>query len=137
VLVWVTWVFAAAPTLCLGGYIACPWTRADHRAESSHSNSCCPASSDSSRPDSSQSDNRFPQDDPCKALPQGDPCKAQTTETKERVAEQSSMLLHLSIFTCPTILHSTAMGLSNGVTEALAFNSTADPFASRGLPLLL
>lgn len=131
-LAWVSWVFAAAPTLCLGGYIPCPWSRPDHRAESPHSDSCCPDSSpsDSSCPDSSPSDS---------GLPQGDPCKAQAV--KERVAEHNSVLSHLATsLMCLIILDDTvAMGSSQSfrVADFPAFDSTADSFASRGLPLLL
>ncbi len=109
----VTWVFAVAPVLCLGGYIAVP--------------SIC----QNSQPDPSCPNTDGSHDDPCRAQ-----------ITKERVAERENTPTHVQVpsLTCLALLDdSPAVGLSRSLQDrtTLALSLTADPFASRGLPLLL
>ena len=109
----VTWVFALAPSFCLGGYLT-----ASPRA--SHS---CP---DSPEPDSGGSQN--------------DPCRAQAT--KEHVAQQENRVSQVQLpwFTCPTILDDSLTAAPSQCFQEgnpLPLLLADDPFASRGLPLLL
>lgn len=125
-LAWVIWVFAAAPALCLGGYIPRPWSRADSCPDSRCPD---PSSPDSSRPDSSCPDN---------GLPQCDPCKAQVT--KDRVTEQENACSHQApSFVYLAVLDDYSPAESQWLPEttALALKWASEPFASRSLPLLI